>query len=490
MSITFNQIPNNFRVRGVFLEVVANGLQLTDGLGSATLLIGQKLSTGTATANQLQLITSGVQASALFGRGSMLQRMVNTYRNNDPFTTLYVLPLDDNPAGTAGTGTIVLSGTPTQAGTLNFYVGGMLVQISVATTDTAAALATRLASAITANEDLPVSATAATATVTLTAKHKGIEASDIPLYLNYYGQASGEYTPAGLTVTVNPISAGTGNPDLTSPLSTVPDEVYNYVVCPYTDTNNLTQLENELNDRWSPLKMLEGFLLNAKRGSVSQLQTYGLSRNSQYVSTLGLNTTPNPMYQVAAAYGGQVAYNAEIDPARPIAELPLVDIIGPPRQDRFQMAEINTLLYAGISPYNVGQDGKVYINQSCTTYQKTPQNVPDSSWYKSNTPLTLSRVRQIFRVNHANYWRRYKLADDSYIVPAGQFVARPKDIAARNVVIYEFLAGLGLLEDVEYFKKNQIVERNPSDPCRVDMQLPVNLINQLDVIAGQLYFRP
>lgn len=50
---------------------------------------------------------------------------------------------------------------------------------------------------------------------------------------------------------------------------------------------------------------------------------------------------------------------------------------------------------------------------------------------------------------------------------------------------WEFVA---LVEDSDQFARELIVERNQSDPNRLDVQMPPNLVNQLRVTAIQIQF--
>ena len=48
---------------------------------------------------------------------------------------------------------------------------------------------------------------------------------------------------------------------------------------------------------------------------------------------------------------------------------------------------------------------------------------------------------------------------------------------------------MGLVENMDLFKANLIVERNANDPNRVDILFPPDLINQLRIMAMLVEFR-
>jgi phage tail sheath gpL-like len=72
---------------------------------------------------------------------------------------------------------------------------------------------------------------------------------------------------------------------------------------------------------------------------------------------------------------------------------------------------------------------------------------------------------------------------------AGQLVMTPKLGKAEAVGWFEDMQELGLVENVEQFIRDLVVERNAQDPNRLDFLLPPDLINQLMVVAAQVQFR-
>lgn len=64
-----------------------------------------------------------------------------------------------------------------------------------------------------------------------------------------------------------------------------------------------------------------------------------------------------------------------------------------------------------------------------------------------------------------------------------------KIIKAELVTLHSDWVQAGLVEDVESFKNELIVERNASDVNRVDVLLPPNLVNQLRIFVAKIEFR-
>lgn len=65
----------------------------------------------------------------------------------------------------------------------------------------------------------------------------------------------------------------------------------------------------------------------------------------------------------------------------------------------------------------------------------------------------------------------------------------PSIIRSELIAAYSALETQGLVENMDLFKKNLIVERNATDPNRVDVLFPPDLVNQLRVFALLCQFR-
>jgi len=493
MTISFNQIPNNIRVPGVYAEVTNQLAQSAQSQNTRILVIGQRLSTGTVTAGVPTLITTKEQAITSFGRGSMLANMFDTLFANNPYTEKWAVALDDNGAGAKAVGKVSITGPATAAGTINLYIGGVLVQCAVASGDAATAVATALAAAINAAHDLPVTA-AVNGTnayeVDVTYRHKGLVGNLLPMRLNYRGALGGETTPAGLIIAITQLANGTANPDIATAISALPDEIFNFWLMPYIDATNLIKLENELISRWGPMRMLEGHGFLASPGSVSELSTLGNSRNNEFSGIMDAAlSSPTPSYLWAAAVCGQVAFAATNDPARPFNTLELVGVLPENDEDKRNITERNTLLYDGISTHTVSRSGAVRIDRLITTYQFNSAGVPDSSYLDANTPLTLSYLRQSIRARISQKFPRHKLAADGTRFGEGQAIVTPKILKAEIIAAAAEWEEAGLIQNIDDFKQNLIVEINANDKTRVDVMMPPTLVGQFQIAAFQIAFK-
>ncbi|WP_036018270.1 phage tail sheath subtilisin-like domain-containing protein [Paraburkholderia mimosarum] len=489
--IPFKQIPANIRVP-LFYAEVDNSQANTGQTTSRALILAQMTSQGTATPNVPAITQGQSDAIAAGGQGSMLAAMVEAYQRNDSFGELWYVPLADSPTATAASGSVSITTAPTAAGTLYLYIAGVRIAQPVAPTQTVAQIATALAATIAATPGLPVSAAAAAGIVTLTALNKGPCGNGIDLRLNYYGTPAGEVLPPGLKVTIAPMTGGATAPDLTAALDALGDQTYDYIVCPYSDPISLDALKNfmdDINGRWSWQQMLYGHVFAAAAGTLGGLVAIGTARNDPHASIMGFNDSPTPAYLWAASLAGACAVSLRADPATPVQTLPLIGVLPPPVQSRFTLSERNSLLYDGIATFTVADDGTVAIENLITTYQKNAYGQPDDSYLEVETLYTLAALLRHLASVVTSRYGRVKLADDGTRFAAGSNIVTPNIIRADLIAAYQEDEYNGLVQDSSVFAKELIVERNATNPNRVDVLWPGILIDQLRIFALLAQFR-
>ncbi len=485
--ITFASIPTDVRTPGTYIEFDASrAIQGLPASPQKILVIGQRLATATVAALTPTLVVSDAQAVQAFGRGSQLAAMCVALRKANSYTETWAIGVADDGAGVAATHTITLTGPATAAGTLALMVAGVAVRVAVASGATATQVATAVAAAVTALPDLPVTAGSAAGVVTLTARNKGTAGNDIDVRVNYY---QGEQLPAGITCAIAAGVTGATNPGLAGVFAAIGDTAYQTMILPFTDTATLDAVDAELELRAGPMKMIEGTAYAAYRGTVGAAAAAGSARNGKYVSILAMKAGPTPTYQIAAAYAGVIAYHGAIDPARPFQTLPLPGVLAPAIADRFIQSEREQLLRDGMSTYTVDPGGRVLIERPITTYQLDSHGLDDIAYLDVNTPLTLFYLRAAVRSRIAQKFPRHKLANDQTNYAAGQAVVTPKIIRAELISLFRDLERAGLVENLDQFIGDLIVQRNEADPNRVDALIPPDIVNQFRVFAGRVEFR-
>lgn len=487
MTISFNSIPVGLRVPGQYIEFdssrATNGLPI---LPNRILVIGQKLAAGTAAALAPVVVAEAAQGNALFGRGSMLARMVSAVKAADRYSECVVIPLADLDAGTAATGTITVTGPSTGAGTIALMIAGQRVPVVVASGTSANNTATAIGAAVNAALDLPVTATVNAAVVTLTSRHKGTSGNDIDVRHSHY---QGERLPAGIGLTIVAMDDGAGDPDYATVWPIAGDSNYRTIIIGTATADVLADVKTELDDRWGPTRMLESMAYAAKTGNQAAASAFGSALNSQLITPIGTGASPTPPWEFAASYGAIAGYYSHIDPARPLHTLALPGVIGPKEGARFTRAERELLLRDGIATYTVDQDGTVRIERAITSWQTNAAGLEDTAFLDVETVHTLAFFRQALRVRIATKFPRHKLASDGTNFTRGQAIVTPGIIRAEIVALFRELEEAGLVEQLDQFIADLIVERDASDPNRVNALVPPDLVNQFRSFAASVQFR-
>lgn len=504
MTLPFKTIPAGaaIRVPGVYAELDPSKAN-TAAIVQRALIIGQITGSGAALPN-VPLISAGPSdAKVQGGQGSMLAAMTAAYALNDSFGEKWYLPLADAGGSAAATGSIAFTGPATAAGVLAIYVGGNLsyygqpgaIQVPVTSGQNATAIGAAVAAAINAMPDLPVTATAATGTVTLTARNKGLVGNDLDIRLNYLGTAGGEVTPAGVGVVITAMAGGSINPTLTTALANLADKAFDFIVSPYTDATSIAAIAGFLNDiagRWSWQTQIYGHCFIAFRGTFSGLTTFGTALNDQHLSCAGFFDSPTPNYIVAAAVAGAAAVSVRADPALPIAGiggLAVQGVLAPPIQSRFNASLRNTLLFDGISTLKYDTTGQVYIEDLITTYQLNTSGQPDNSYLQIETLFQLVALLRGLRIYLATNYARAKLAADSARSALSPSVTTPAIIRADLIGWYRAREAQGEAQQSDVFAAGLIVEINAANPSRVDILFDPILIQGLRILALLVQFR-
>ncbi|WP_445157406.1 phage tail sheath subtilisin-like domain-containing protein [Halomonas sp. E14] len=490
-STVFDGIPAALRVPGWYIEF-NNRLAGNAVFAGKVLVIGQKLDTGSRDAGKLLRFTNDSQGDEWFGRGSMLAEMMRAIKSVDQFTETWAVALDDAETGVKAEGSITISDGPTETRPLALYVAGYRVWVEMQAGDEPQAVAESIVAAVNDNDRVPVTAAVDDTTpskVVLTCRWAGETGNDIDLR----DSVKGENRPRGLRLAYGDFEGGAVNPELDAVIAAMGGEWFNWVCLPYTDTVSLETMEDELSDRYGPMRQIGGRAFAAFRGNHSDTATKGNSRNSPHVSIMGTNRVPSPTWIWAATNTIVAAGSLGIDPARPLQRLALPGLIGPAEDERWSDAERNLLLFDGIATYTVASDGTVQIERQITTYQENEAGVADDSYLDINTPEVLERIRfeQISRF--AQKYPRHKLAadEDRDFYDPSQPIMTPKVAKAELLDLYRttFMGERGWVRDYAGYSESLAANIDPDDPNRLNVIDQPMLIGQYRVHAQQTQFR-
>lgn len=474
-SFAFDQISNTQRVPGSQVEI--SNVRALQGLPPAPyklLLIGLCYNTFNSTAGIPVRITRPEDGAVLGGRGSMIHAMCEAALAANRDVELWALPVAENPAGAAATGTITIGGPATGAGTIALMIGGQRLQIAVASGASANTIAAAVNSAINAGGDQYVLSTVAANVVTLTARQPGAYGNDIDVRVNYF---DGEKLPAGVTATIVGMAGGATNPDLTSIIAGLGDEQYQAIAVGLADAANISAIDTDLADRWGPVRQIEGRAFFGASGSFATLSSFGATRNGIHSTIVGGNKLPDTPWKVAAAFAAVAAWNLQIDPARPLTDLVVAGIRAPRVEHRFTRTERNLLLRDGISTFRVTPAGEVAIERLISCYQVNAAGFDDPSYLDVQTTATLGYMRSSWRARMAQKFPREKMTADTIAA-----------VRAETIALAREWEEAGLMEDVDGFLAGLVIERDSGNSTQLNILMTPNTVNGLLQLAARIEF--
>lgn len=506
MAINFNNIPDSVRTPGIYVEI--DNSRALKGLYAnphKALIVGHRNTLaypaiGTKPGETLVAVTRESYAEGYFGAGSEIARMIEKFKKNNPNTELYAIALSTgtttpNEWSMDVSRVMAANGNSTNGGG-NYYlmINGVLVSTVLTSAWSATDVHSAIKTAVNSIDSLPVVASVSTSTLLFSAKNSGtngnyVDIRDAKDYYNWISYPSA--FSATYNISIHNNSVGAGNLTVSSVWSIIEDEQFHYIIHPFRDTTNLTSLEDELDDRWDPLENVPGIAITAADDTQANLTTLGNSRNSPYSVICGVYDSPTDGAEIAAALGAVAAKNLNNDPARPLHCLELKGVLAPPVANKFTRSERDILLYDGIATLiNDPTNSKLLIERMITTYQTNATGARDASYLDATTLATLMEIRYQFetRMKLRFLSPRYKLAGDTVTVFPGSYMVTPSVIKGEIISLFAQLRDAGLIEDLDDFKTNLIVEIDSSDPNRVNCLLAPNLVNQFMILAGKIEF--
>lgn len=429
------------------------------GMPRRLLLVGHKLTAGSATTGAISTISTEADAVEKYGEGSVLVQMWRAAKANaDLGLPIDCIALDTGVSAVAATSVMAVSTAgagPNAPGEVMVYIGGVRVSIGVSTVDTAAVIAQRLAAAINANTRLPVTASVTTTNVTLTARTAGLIGNDIDLRTVHY---PGDKMASGVGVTTPAFANGAVAPNVSPVLTAVGLYRATEIVCPFTDSTNMGLLEAEMDARWRANNMQDGAICTAMRGTEAAITTWLNTRNSPHVHMIATTKDCTNPWETAAMAGAVIESMANIDPAVPHTDATLVGYMGPRSGEHFTIDQLNNLLVAGASPLRIRQDGTGALLRMVTNYTQTGSGAADRSMAELAWIKTMSYYRWFVVTEFMIKYSGYKLAE--YIdepIPGQKIMTR--ELGEEIMIgIYKNFCDVALCQNADYYKKTLVVE--------------------------------
>lgn len=490
------------------------------------LLVGQKTSSGTATAGLVRDVpNTNAEINALFGARSMLAMMARAFRAVNPYTALDCIALADSGT-TKATAVIASSGTATEARTI--YVDVVSSQnhsykIDCIVGETPATFTAKLQALTALDTSAPFTDAKSTAsvtddTVTFTAANSGTHANNWLIRIrDAFGNPG---AVAGLTFTLTGWTGGATDPTLTSVLDPTENIRYHGVVWPSTYAT--TVVKSWINARFNlDNDIKDGVVFQYVHDTFSNVKTAALAMNSPSFVML-TNETMNTAYWkgshlpeapnvIAARFMAARARRFEEDisvsdlvvnnepldqfggrhmASLPYFNTPLVDVGQPERGAGYTYAEQLDLESKGVSVIGANiQNNAVIAGVIVTTYQNDAAGNADDTWKWLEWRDTHSVIREFFVNNLREDFSQHRLTSGSTV--SGYAIANEALIRATCGEYYAILADDVLTvagrDARKYFDENLVVTVVPEER-KVVLNADVPMVSQLGSIIGTIKF--
>lgn len=486
MPVSFNTIPSNAAASAVLIEsenVRRNASPRI--LPQKVLLVGTFNAGFTPTIGAVKRISTLNEARALYGRGSLLACMAESFFNNNLATEVYTLPLAEADGSDAATGTITVNSAVSASGMYLLYIAGHLLTVKVSKGDTAEAVATAIKNAIDAAADLPVSAAVASDVVTVTAKFKGT-AGNINIALDL-AEGDADKEPTGGSLTIVQPAGGAGDPSLTTALSSLGDSFYTYIVTPWGDSTALGYLA-DIGDIRAGYAVKRPFIgLAGFNGTKADYKTLIASLNSPWICSMPVFDSPSPGYEIASATAGRMSLSNDAEPGRPCKTLTLTGIKAGAGEN-LVYAEKDEIVKAGGSYTVITENAAVRLGDCITTYKRNTQGVEDAATsyrYVSTISKLQAKIYSLDSLFLSEPFDRAVIIDNASTSPLA-FALSPNAVKGFLIkLIDEVWVPRAWTKDRDAVVAGIVCEIDQNNPARMNVEIPDVMTSELAIIAGR-----
>lgn len=491
-------LTSSWAVPGVYIQVDPGAGQSSAGEGTlSALILGNKLSTGSATADTVLYgpdtsvaVSSESDVIAQFGSGSEIHRSWLKFTAVNQSTPVYMVAVSEGGSAQAASLIMTIAGTATSAGAIRIHVGGESVDVGFAPgdgydaiTDTAVALVNAQTRwAVVASDD-------SHGALTLTAKQKGTRGNLLRAWAQVIPSAN-----TGVTVSTGAptlFSGGSVSDNNSTALATVEGRRFYYIVSAANDATNLSRVSEQVDDQALPLNGIRQRFFSGSSDTLANTITLATGVNDprgEIVWQQDSDWTPSEVASLAAA-----VYSLEESGTVPVLNLnsfgnttgtvALWSLKAPEKGTAPTPVQLNSALQNGITPIAVSRQGS-YLVKRITSHSLTGSTQD-------------FRIRDAGKLTVCDFFGDQagallseatagKLIGDD---PIGNEPAPPANVftprQAKGIVagLLNQFASQGLVQDVGTIIATMQVQRNSQDRSRLDIYVPLFTADSLDKVA-------
>ncbi len=435
--------------------------------------------------------TSAQAAGARYGYGSPIHLAV---RELFPLegggvapVRVTVLPLVDDGAGVAASGSILPSGAAPGIATYWVRCAGILsAPFTTAAGDNVAAIVAKMVAAIDAVLEMPVDAVNGTTDVDLNAKWKGATGNELTVEVL---DATGKAPTSGLTFTITQPASGAADPSVAPALAMIGTDWVTMVINTLgpTNTTALGLIAAKGEARWDQLvrRPFVSFA-GSPEAVVGTATTVPAARPTDRVNVqLASPGSVQLPVQIAAAQVREIAKLANNNPPTDYGGLAVRTLLPGADNLQWDYAARDLAVKAGASTVEV-RDGIVRLSDIVTMYHPTGE-----------VPPAYRHVCDIVKLQQVIYNFDLEFSKPEWngapLIPDGQATVNPNartpsDAKAKACSILDGLAAQAIISNPEAAKKATNANINSGNGKRLDLTTVVQLAGNSNIISIDLNF--
>jgi phage tail sheath gpL-like len=434
-------------------------------------------------------VLSAAEAASVYGFGSpihlgMLELLPPTGGGVGSIP-VWVLPLNDDGAGVAATGTITPAGVAAATATYFVRISGILsAPFLVTAADSVAVQCASITAAINAVLGQPVIATNNTTAVGIAAKWKGATGNEIKLeVLDALGVSAGS-----LFTIVNPASGAT-DPVVTTALAGIGPDWITLVVNSFHGTNTtvLNAIQTKGEARWDKQVRRPFVAICGNDEAVFATATATTAArktdriNCQVVSPGSVHLP----VQIAAAQVREIAKVADDNPPTDYGSRKVTTLLPGAPASQWDYTTRDAAVKAGCSTIEV-KNGVVCLSDIVTMYHPDGE-IPPAYRYVVDIVKLMTIIFNIDLEFSQPEW------DGAPLIPDGQPTVnpnarRPSSAKAALSRIIDGLALEAIISDPDAAKAATTASINATNPKRLDVSTTVQLSGNTNIISIDLNF--
>ena len=533
MSIIVPGVSTARKTPGINFNVVLGGPGTSAGAATKSImLLGNHFTSaitgaspsfscagGSAAAASVNFVASEADAITLFGQGSELHRMCKAAFAQYPDATVYACPVAD-AAGPAAGGVLTFATTASAAFTVRLKLCDLVIDVPVASGDTATVIAAAVADAINDNADLPFTAQNSSGAITITAKQTGPRGNVLVVDAYFVAAGStietrittssttspgasttGQFSSTGTIGSEITLTSGATQDNFANALAAIEPVRYDHIVGACIESTNADRIVTHINSNAGPTVQLLEQAVMASVDTYANAVTLATGCNASRMQIVWHHASTLPAPEVAAqvaaarlagdAFVGGVSPGEASDPAANLDGVNLASVhIQRVAADRPTATEIEGALNNGLTvlAQSSVRPGHCAIVRSVTS-RSLASGVPNYAVIDTAFVTVCDYVADTCRANLASQLVAAKLGADG---ADGNPASRAPNVTTPSIIrsmLYSCLKQMeadGILRDVDANASLLVVEADGTTAGRVNCEIPSEPVSALHQVAGNV----